>query len=379
MNKQQSFVDFVYNVDRTNMVFAITSVMLVISMFWMVWDDYDREWKKLQREAMAMEEYKTQALIGKEQKNIDADALKQLEDELSAINQAISSQQDRYDAAQAELKRLTQADFYIADQNYKFEKAKFDVVKYEFEEAEHKGHTAKAKEKKAELDGLTERIKGFRIVREAVEALQAEQEKIIGEISGKKGSFEQQKRALMKNVDNLNRRLSSIEPSFPNIFRNMPMVDFIDPSIKVRQVVLGDLRNDLNFTKVPKVDRCTTCHVNIDRAGYDLDQETGLFKDEDLRSYVDKMYSEEERLGRSKVFSSHPNLDLFLGSASAHPIDEVGCTTCHLGRDRGVTFKNAAHTPTDEAEAKRWYNLYGWKKMKYWDHPMLSSQYVESS
>ena len=379
MNKQQSFVDFVYNVDRTNMVFAITSVMLVISMFWMVWDDYDREWKRLQREAMAMEEYKTQALIGKEQKNIDADALKQLEDELSAINQAISSQQDRYDAAQAELKRLTQADFYIADQNYKFEKAKFDVVKYEFEEAEHKGHTAKAKEKKAELDGLTERIKGFRIVREAVEALQAEQEKIIGEISGKKGSFEQQKRSLMKNVDNLNRRLSSIEPSFPNIFRNMPMVDFIDPSIKVRQVVLGDLRNDLNFTKVPKVDRCTTCHVNIDRAGYDLDQETGLFKDEDLRSYVDKMYSEEERQGRSKVFSSHPNLDLFLGSASAHPIDEVGCTTCHLGRDRGVTFKNAAHTPTDEAEAKRWYNLYGWKKMKYWDHPMLSSQYVESS
>ena len=113
MNKQQSFVDFVYNVDRTNMVFAITSVMLVISMFWMVWDDYDREWKRLQREAMALEEYKTQALIGKEQKNIDADALKQLEDELSAINQAISSQQDRYDAAQAELKRLTQADFYI--------------------------------------------------------------------------------------------------------------------------------------------------------------------------------------------------------------------------------------------------------------------------
>ena len=60
---------------------------------------------------------------------------------------------------------------------------------------------------------------------------QAEQEKIIGEISGKKGSLEQQKRALMKNVDNLNRRLASIEPSFPNIFRNMPMVDFIDPSI----------------------------------------------------------------------------------------------------------------------------------------------------
>jgi cbb3-type cytochrome oxidase cytochrome c subunit len=379
MNKQQGFVDFVYNVDKTNMVFAIASVMLVISMFWMVWDDYDRQWKGLQREGMALEEHKTQALILNEQKNIDGEALKQLEDDLSDIEKAIESHRDRYETAQAELKRLTQADFYIVDQGYKFEKAKYDVAKYEYEEAKHQGHTSEANEKKIVLDAMAAKINEFQIAREGVEARMAEQEKIIDAVSGKRDGLEQQKRAMMKTVDNLNRRLSSLVPSFPNLFRNMPMVDFIDPSIKVRQVVLGDLRNDLNFTKVPRVDRCTTCHVNIDRVGYDLDTETGFFQDEVLRNYVNDVYQEEERLGRSKVFASHPNLDLYLGSASPHPIDEAGCTTCHLGRDRGVTFKNAAHTPSDAEEAQRWYELYGWKKMKHWDNPMLASQYVESA
>jgi len=379
MNKQQSFVDYVYNVDRTNMVFAITSVLLVISMFWMVWDDYDREWKTLQRESMALEEHKTESLIISEQKQIDANALEQLESELSEIEAAIVSQSDRYGAAETELKRLKKSDFYIADQNAKFEKAKYDVVKYEFEEAQHKGHIAEAMEKKTVLDEMAAKIKEYQIAREVVEAKMAAQEKIIDAVSGERDALEKKKRTLNKIVENLNRKLAGLVLSFPNLFRNMPMVDFIAPSIKVRQVVLGDLRNDLNFTKVPRVDRCITCHVNIDRTGYDLDPETGLFKDEILSNFIQEVYPENERLGRSKVFSSHPNLELFLSSSSPHPIDQAGCTTCHLGRDRGVTFNNAAHTPSDAKEAQRWYELYGWKKLKHWDQPMHPSKYVESS
>lgn len=380
MNEPKRFIDFVYNVDRMNMIFAVSSVVLVVAVLWMVWDDYDREWKDFQKEAMALEAYKTEAEIRLAQETVDQDALETIEDELEGIQAAIQAHRERYDGATSELKRLTQADWYSADQRLKFEKAQYDVVKFEYEDAAKAGHEETAAKKKAEMEAMEVRIFEFRLAKEAVEEKQAAQQKIIDEVAGKRQALESRRRSLRKDEDNLRRKLTGLVPSFPNVFRNLPMVDFIDPSIKVRQVVLADLRNELNFTRVPRVDRCTTCHLNIDRPGYELDPESGWFKDETLRTYMETAHADEEvRLGRTRVFATHPRLDLFLSSGSPHPIDESGCTTCHLGRDRGVTFKNTAHTPGDDVEAARWKKLYGWKKMKYWDHPMLPSRYVEST
>ena len=123
MNEPKRFIDFVYNVDRMNMIFAVSSVVLVLAVLWMVWDDYDREWKDFQKEAMALEAYKTEAEIKLAQENVDQDALKAIEDELAGIQAAIQAHQEQYDAATNELKRLTQADWYSADQRLKFEKA----------------------------------------------------------------------------------------------------------------------------------------------------------------------------------------------------------------------------------------------------------------
>lgn len=380
MNEPKRFIDFVYNVDKMNMIFALSSVVLVLAVLWMVWDDYDREWKGIQKEAMALEAYKTEADIKLAQQNVDQDALTAVEEELKGIEAAIQAHRARFDAATNELKRLTQAEWYGADQKLKFEKAQYDVVKFEYEDAAKAGHDDTAARKKAEMEAMDARIYEFRLAREAVEEKQAAQQRIIDEVAGQRQALESRRRTLRKDEDNLRRKLTGLLPSFPNVFRNLPMVDFIDPSIKVRQVVLADLRNELNFTRVPRVDRCTTCHVNIDRPGYELDPESGWFRDETLRAYMETVYADDDvRLGRTRAFSTHPRLDLFLSSGSPHPIDESGCTTCHLGRDRGVTFKNTAHTPSDAVEEARWKKLYGWKKMKYWDHPMLPGRYVEAT
>ena len=42
-------VGHAYNVDFLNVVFAASSLFLFLSVIWMVWDDYDREWKNTQR------------------------------------------------------------------------------------------------------------------------------------------------------------------------------------------------------------------------------------------------------------------------------------------------------------------------------------------
>ena len=54
-----------YNVDFLNVVFAASSLFLFLSVVWMVWDDYDREWKNFQRRFASLEYQVTQLSIQK--------------------------------------------------------------------------------------------------------------------------------------------------------------------------------------------------------------------------------------------------------------------------------------------------------------------------
>ncbi|MCH8332717.1 c-type cytochrome [Candidatus Sumerlaeota bacterium] len=74
----------------------------------------------------------------------------------------------------------------------------------------------------------------------------------------------------------------------------------------------------------------------------------------------------------------HPALDLFVGSRSPHPMGKFGCTSCHLGRGYGTTFKLAAHTPNNEAQEREWRKDRAWKDLHYWDYPMLPKRNQEA-
>ena len=378
MNEKQSFVDFVYNLDKLNAVFALSSVALAISMIWMVWADYDREWKGVQRAAMALEQHKVETEISAAEAAIDKDLLASIESRMKEVENSLEAKADELNGVQDSLEIL-RGEHYIADQNLKFEKAEYDVVKYGYEEAAHNQHNEEAAEKRAVMDEMERRMAEFRLIFEAVDARREEQRTNLAEIEEAQTALQSEKNALFKDAGLLERRLSNLEPSFQNQFRNAPLVDFIDPTVKIRQIVLGDLKNDINFIRVPKVDRCNTCHVNIDRTGFEIDWETATFNDPVLADYMKANYEEDERIGMTKVMASHPNLDLFMSSASPHPMEGVGCTSCHVGRDRGVTFVNTAHTPSDAAEQERWERLYGWHKMHHWDYPMYQTKYVEQS
>ena len=53
-------VGHAYNIDFLNVVFAASSVFLFLSVVWMVWDDYDRDWKNTQRNFSQLETEVTQ-------------------------------------------------------------------------------------------------------------------------------------------------------------------------------------------------------------------------------------------------------------------------------------------------------------------------------
>ena len=75
-------VGHAYNVDFLNVVFAASSLFLFLSVVWMVWDDYDREWKNTQRQFSRLEYQVTQAQLQAAGRAVDRNKLTRLEGEL---------------------------------------------------------------------------------------------------------------------------------------------------------------------------------------------------------------------------------------------------------------------------------------------------------
>ncbi len=85
------------------------------------------------------------------------------------------------------------------------------------------------------------------------------------------------------------------------------------------------------------------------------------------------------RRGLDQPFTSHPRLDLFVGSTSPHKMGEVGCTICHDGQGSATDFKWASHTPDDPQQALDWSRKYGWFDNHNWAFPMTPERFVESN
>ena len=151
----------------------------------------------------------------------------------------------------------------------------------------------------------------------------------------------------------LSKRIDVIAPSLlKDYFRNAPLVDFMAPTIKVNQIILPNVVDDVNFIRVAKMDRCQTCHLAIDKKGYEK---------------------------YPQPYTTHPKLELYLGGSSAHPIDRVGCTVCHEGMGQSVSFRDAAHAPGDEKQKEEWEKQYDWEQPHLWDYPMLPTKMTEAS
>ena len=124
------------------------------------------------------------------------------------------------------------------------------------------------------------------------------------------------------------------------------------PTLKIQQIILPNIVDDVNFIRVPKMDRCQTCHLAIDKKGFEK---------------------------YPQPFTTHPNLSTYLGGVSSHPIDRVGCTVCHEGMGQSVSFRDAAHSPEDEKQKKEWEEKYHWEAPHLWDYPMLPAKLTEAS
>jgi mono/diheme cytochrome c family protein len=344
-------VGHAYNIDFLNVVFAACNLFFFITVIWMVWDDFDRDWKDTQRRFTALEEEVTRANLDKMRRGGEQAKLKQLEAQRQAAEKQVEANRQAIQEAEQELAAV-EARLYVDTQNYNFAKATYDVDRYDYEVRRDRGD-ASAERKGQEVAELEKRVAELNLQREKTEAEQVAVRNKIGGMTSAVTAVTQQISDLTTEQSRLEKRLDTIAPSLvKDYFRNAPLLDFMAPTIKVNQILLPNIHDDVNFTRVAKMDRCTTCHLGIDKRGYE---------------------------NYPQPFKTHPNLSTYLGSDSPHPIDQIGCTVCHEGMGQSVSFADASHTPRDEKQQKEWEEKYHWHEPHLWDYPMHPTPMTEAS
>jgi cbb3-type cytochrome oxidase cytochrome c subunit len=343
-------VGHAYNVDFLNVVFAASSLFLFLSVIWMVWNDYNREWKNTQRQFSELQLQVTQASLQKASQAIDRNKLAELRKQEAAAQQSIKANQGKIDVIQKQLDGVN-ATLYRqqADQNYAT--ATYNSDLYEFE-AERADGLKGLESFQAKVDAEAKSLNDLKLQVEQTTAQRAALQAQLGQYTGTAATIQKQIDAINADQKRLQGQVDTLEPSVVTDFRNAPLVDFMAPTLKIQQIILSDLVDDVNFTTTPKMDRCVTCHLAIDKKGYE---------------------------NYPQPFTTHPNLDEYLGSKSPHPIEKIGCTVCHEGEGQSVSFKTAYHMPSSEKEKEEWEKKYGWEEPSEWDYPMLPSNMTEAS
>jgi cytochrome c2 len=334
-----------------NVVFALTSIGLLLAFSLMVWEDYNREWKKYQTEFNQLEVNLTEAQIQQALSKEDAARRQALQEQLARGRQEEAARAQDIRAAEREKGELD-AEWYRVDQNFRFTKADIDVARYEYEEAVHQ-KSARADRKKKHLDDLENRWSQLRLQLQDIESRRQGVQTRLDELEKTRLAAEKEQTELAAQRTRLEARLRTIKPGFVSFVRNLPVLDLANPSLKINQIMPANLKDDVIFTATEKVDRCTTCHLGIDKKGYE---------------------------DKPQPFKTHPNFELYL--QGAHPIEKVGCTACHQGRGRATSFVNAAHTPSTTDQEKAWARYSGggdtYHGLHYWDLPMMARGHTEA-
>ena len=329
----------------------------MLSMIWMFIDDNDDDFKTYQRAFRKMEIKNTEEKLLKELEEVKNERAG-YEEKLSVAQKSFDEKQDELTQSLSYLEQI-KAEFYKANMNFLGQKSIVDAEKYKYETAKLHHHGDKPLKIEKEYFDLLDELQILKLKKEEKELAMLAAEDTINAIGREKKLAGDELNQILKEVNlvdrkltNLDRKRMSIANKIGDIFRDLPILDFLAPYYKIEQAVLPDIKYNVNFASVPEVDRCTSCHLGISNPDY---------------------------IDAKQPYTTHPNLDLYLTSSSPHPFEKFGCTGCHNGRGRGTNFVSVTHTPDNPQDKASWEEEYDWHAMHHWLKPMLPAKYSEAS
>jgi len=364
--KPQEPIPHNYSMRKLNLIFMVSSLLLLATTGSIVLYDYVRGWKWFQMEFLRIQRERLGQELVAAEKSTNKEQIGSLEAQRQQQQVVIARHREQYVVAQRDLDSW-EGKHYAADQDYRFAKARLDAARYEMETAIVQKQSDRV-QKQREYEDLVKHVDQLNLrLQQVTRDRDASRERVDVWLARIKAADDKEKE-INGSIDLINKQIETATPSY---VLNAPMLDFIAPTFKVDQVVLPDLFIDMNYMPVPRVDRCQTCHRAIDRPGFESKKEATRLATE-LQQKLDtyqlgagKREETEKRIAQLKrtadapdevlnPFRTHPKLDLFVGSASPHPLLEFGCTGCHRGQDRATEFGRAGHTPPNPKMERRW-------------------------
>ncbi len=381
-------IDHHYDIAKLTKVFAIVSILVLPAFGWMTWQDYGRDWKRWQKKFIENDRQRTREALRAAADKIDPDAEQKYLDQKREGARELRRNRAAFAEAE-EANRKAEGAWYEADQDFRFKKAEMDTARYVFETRREEDPKSSATSKaKAAYERLKAAYDESQVKEQAARKAWDGTKASVAALEKTKKDAEDALAKLDGDYDRTQAKLRTLRQSDAFYFvRNAPIADMLAPSLKIQQVQLDGLTNDVNFLRSQRVDRCMTCHIAADKRGF-----------EDKVKYP------------QSVLRTHPRLDLFVDSNSPHPYATFGCTSCHGGRDRATDFMRAGHMPNDyaeyerleeqiregrdekgmpvdedanrelmgETETGRWMKDYGWELDKFDDLPMYPMKAVEA-
>lgn len=425
--------DQTYRNQRTlHVVFAISSVAMLGTTVWMFWDDYNRPFKKEQRVFREVEEELAKRSILAAAPG-EAERAKVLEAE-KAVAHARAVLKDVRSQADAEVRRLS-ADQVKDERRYADIKAEADsqMSFYNIEVEQRNPDSPAAKRLLAGVDRL--RADMDKLKRD-IEARQAQIDdtnhksytvKVGGEevsttpdeADAKLARAEDAHKKETEKFDQFVKLAVQKQGGLAYRFRQLPVIDAFASPVRIQQYTLDELPIDYSFKFVTRYDRCTTCHLGMEKASYDKETLARLMADpshdavlkadlanataaiEERNKVIadyNKQVSSKDRKeplplsssdlqpklvgdlteARVNMFAAHPKLDLYVDANSPHPAEKFGCSACHGGQGSATGFVDAVHTPNDPLQRSRWQKDNGWQSIHFWDFPMHPQRFAES-
>lgn len=291
-------------------LFILASLALLGAFIWVVLDEFcvGRPWKKQQKKYYSLlidntrreiEEAKAEFNSPEVQEKYNAvrDKLKKAKEKLKE-----SGGQDKYNKLKAEIQRISQKK--LSPLQMKLTDVRNRVLEEEYLYTKYQ--TEDIRKKRDEL-----RVESNRLLVQAnsVKDELAEKQKQMLSFTTEIDKYKKELESFMSPLNKLQDRLAALRSK--------------RPSIQVSQ---------LNVKELKRVDRCMSCHVNIEGTKNVLNEQP---------------------------FSTHPGGYLFLKS---HPIKKFGCTICHEGQGRATTSIEEAHG-----------------NVEYWLDPLHEGRLVQSS
>lgn len=265
-------------------VFAISAVILLGSVLWLVMADYNREWRQYQRQGRLW-----QAAMTTDAAKAAMDAQKRRQ---------LTQRERQIDELEAALPHEQIAEISQRIEDHKKERASLTLpaaaVKGEIGPKIQELERARLvhSDSVADIQHNLDELQADYLVREhnmvSMDQDIAADEDKLRELKAEQDKVQKQIEDLLRPSRTAEEKLAKLDPRrtawVVDKVRNAPLLDWFNPSEAVQQLVIPEIRTDLNFLTVETIDRCNTCHVNIEDPAFE-ENNLLLFAERQLASY----------------------------------------------------------------------------------------------